>query len=71
MKDKVFFDSNIFVYYVDERDPEKMDIAQNLINSVCREGNGVVSTQNLQEFYNASTKKLHRDKNEVCRQIKN
>ena len=69
MKDKVFFDSNIFVYYADQRYPEKMNIAQNLINSVFREGNGVISTQNLQEFYNASTKKLHRDKSEVRRNV--
>lgn len=65
MKDKVFFDSNIFVYGSDTTCPEKMKTAQTLIASVAEEGNGVISTQNLQEFYNASTKKLHRNKNDV------
>ena len=65
MKDKVFFDSNIFVYTGDASNPEKSEIAKKLIENVANEGNGVISTQNLQEFYNASTKKLHRDKNNV------
>lgn len=65
MTDKVFFDSNIFVYGSDKACPDKMKIARNLIASVAEKGNGVISTQNLQEFYNASTKKLRRDKNEV------
>ncbi|MCQ2241697.1 PIN domain-containing protein [Treponema sp.] len=62
---KVFFDSNIFVYTGDSSNPEKSEIAKKLLESVANEGNGIISTQNLQEFYNASTKKLHRDKNTV------
>lgn len=64
-KNRVFFDSNIFVYAGDSSNPEKSKIAQKLIKTVANEGNGVISTQNLQEFYNASIRKLHRDKNAV------
>lgn len=65
MNDKIFFDSNIFVYSVDGENPEKMKIAQNLISEASNEGNAIISTQNLQEFYNATTKKLKRDKNDA------
>ena len=65
MKDRVFFDSNIFVYSVDGKNPEKMKIAQNLISNASSEGTAIISTQNLQEFYNATTKKLNRDKNDA------
>lgn len=64
MNDKIFFDSNIFVYSVDSKNPEKMKVAQNLISEASNEGNAIISTQNLQEFYNATTKKLLRDKND-------
>lgn len=65
MNDKIFFDSNIYIYSVDNNNPEKMKIAQNLISDASNEGNAIISTQNLQEFYNATTKKLNRDKNEA------
>ena len=55
---KVFFDSNILVYFVDEQDPKKQTIAKNLIAEAVQNQNGVLSTQSLQEFYNVITKKM-------------
>lgn len=59
---KVFFDTNILVYSVDERTPEKKVIASNLLNKASRSKNGIISTQSLQEFYNAAVKKLNLSK---------
>ena len=59
---KVFFDTNILVYSVDERTPEKKVIASNLLNKASRSKNGIISTQSLQEFYNAAIKKLNLSK---------
>ena len=59
---KVFFDTNILVYSVDERTPEKKVIASNLLNEAARSKNGIISTQSLQEFYNAAVKKLNLSK---------
>lgn len=60
---KVFFDSNIFVYSIDEHDAQKREIAKNLL--IKHKDCAVISTQNLQEFYNASTKKLGIDKSKM------
>lgn len=55
---KVFLDSNVLVYRVDYRVPNKQAIASRLVDKVLTEGNAVISTQSLQEFYNAITRKL-------------
>ena len=57
-KTKVFFDSNILVYFVDSADPQKQQIAENLIKNAVINDNGVISTQSLQEFFAATTRKL-------------
>jgi predicted nucleic acid-binding protein len=56
MSDKVFFDTNIFVYAFDKSEPEKGVIARQLISEFGSEGNLVLSTQVLQEFYVVVTK---------------
>ena len=56
---KVFFDTNILVYSVDESDLRKKEIASKLISQAIDSGNGVLSTQCLQEFYNTAIKKLN------------
>ncbi len=56
--EKVFFDSNILVYFADNTDERKQKIADKLIKAAAAAGNGIVSTQSLQEFFNVSTKKL-------------
>ena len=57
-KTKVFFDSNILVYFADGADPQKQQIAENLIKNAVINDNGVISTQSLQEFFAATTRKL-------------
>ena len=59
---KVFFDTNILVYSVDERTPEKKEIASKLLNEAAISKTGIISTQSLQEFYNAAVKKLNLSK---------
>lgn len=60
MKDnsKVFFDSNILIYVVDDRDLTKQNKAIEIITKSIDSENGIISTQSLQEFYNATTRKL-------------
>lgn len=60
---KVFFDSNIYVYSIDEHDVQKKEIAKQLLTQ--HKESTVISTQNLQEFYNASTKKLGIEKSKM------
>jgi len=55
---KVFFDSNILVYFADNRDERKQKIADQLVKNAIQNQNGMISTQSLQEFYNATTRKL-------------
>ncbi len=56
---KVFFDSNILIYFVDERDERKQSIAKEIIADAVQNQNGMISTQSLQEFYNVVTKKMN------------
>ena len=56
MSDKVFFDTNVLVYAFDQGEPEKGAIARRLIHNLGAQGNLVLSTQVLQEFYVAVTR---------------
>ena len=56
MSDKAFFDTNILVYAFDESEPEKGKIAKQLIYDYGCNGNLILSTQVLQEFYVATTR---------------
>lgn len=58
---KVFLDTNILVYSLDQTDPEKRRRCRELMRGLTAENLGVVSTQVLQEFYVASTSKLGAD----------
>ena len=58
---KVFLDTNILVYSLDQANPEKRQICRELIKGLTAENLGVISTQVLQEFYVASTSKLGAD----------
>jgi predicted nucleic acid-binding protein len=55
---KTFIDSNVFVYALDKRFAEKRKRAQAHLREVQDRGNGVISTQVLQEVYVAATAKL-------------
>ena len=58
---KVFLDTNILVYSLDQSDAGKRKKCRKLIKSLTDENSGVISTQVLQEFYVAATAKLGAD----------
>ena len=51
MSDKAFFDTNVLVYAFDKNEAQKSLIAKQLISDYGSQGNLVLSTQVLQEFY--------------------
>ena len=55
---KVFLDANILVYAQDKDSPAKQRRSREVIGELASAGSGVVSTQVLQEFYVAATRKL-------------
>jgi len=55
---RAFFDTNILIYLFDEDSPEKKALAQQLFERETDAGRAVLSTQVLQEFYVAVTRKL-------------
>lgn len=58
---KVFLDTNILVYSLDQSNAEKRRKCRSLIRSLTGESSGVISTQVMQEFYVAATAKLGAD----------
>ena len=58
---KVFLDTNILVYSLDQADAAKKAKCRSLIRSLTAESRGVISTQVMQEFYVAATSKLGAD----------
>ena len=58
MAERVFIDTNVLVYADDLDAGDKRDKAQALLYQAYVDGSGVVSTQVLQEFFVASTRKL-------------
>lgn len=55
---KSFLDTNIFFYAIDSRDLVKQRKARDLIAKLAANGEGVVSTQVVQELANNAMKKL-------------
>lgn len=55
---RFFLDTNILVYSLDTSFPDKQARSQELIDRHARNGDGVLSTQVLQEFYVSATRKL-------------
>jgi predicted nucleic acid-binding protein len=58
---KLFLDTNILVYSLDQSDTAKRDKCRSLIKSLTSENSGVISTQVMQEFFVAATVKLGSD----------
>ena len=58
MKGADFIDTNIWVYAYDNHFPDKQQRAQEIIISAVRNGNGVLSTQVLGEFFTVVTRKI-------------
>ena len=57
MSGRVFIDSNILLYTIDDAAPLKQATANSIIEHLSENG-GIISTQVLQEFYNIATNKL-------------
>ena len=55
---KTFFDTNVLVYTFDASEPAKRERAQLLLEAHTARGETLLSTQVLQEFYVAATRKL-------------
>jgi predicted nucleic acid-binding protein len=55
---KVFLDANILVYAQDATSPAKRRRSREVIAALADSGLGVISTQVLQEFYVATTRKM-------------
>jgi predicted nucleic acid-binding protein len=58
MKERSFLDTNILLYTDDSKAPEKQAQALALLKSGWQTGNAVISTQVLQEYFAAATRKL-------------
>jgi len=58
MARRSFLDTNVLIYSVDSADSAKQTAALEVIERHARGKTGVISTQVLQEFYSAATRKL-------------
>ena len=58
MPDRSFVDTNVLVYTDDGDAPAKQEASLALFERLRRERSGVVSTQVLQEYFVAATRKL-------------
>ncbi len=58
MKNRSFLDTNILIYTDDAAFPEKQSIAMDILELGWNAGNTVLSTQVLQEYFSAVTRKL-------------
>jgi len=58
MSDRVFLDSNLFVYLYDSSEPAKRRIAAQVVEEEILADRAVVSSQVLQEFYVSVTRRL-------------
>jgi predicted nucleic acid-binding protein len=58
MPDRVFLDTNILVYAQDASFPDKQRKCREIISQLADSGDGVISTQVMQEFFVATTRKL-------------
>ncbi len=65
MSDSCFVDTNILIYAYDRAAGEKRDKALTAVKRLWNQGNGVLSTQVLQEFYVNVTKKIARPVSKV------
>ena len=60
-----FLDTNVFVYFVDRRNPEKQAVARTVLTNAIGNRQYAISTQVLNEFANVALKKLGMSEEEV------
>lgn len=58
---KIFIDTNILVYTLDQKNVEKRDAAREIVKKVVKSHLPVISIQVIQEFYVVASSKLHAD----------
>jgi predicted nucleic acid-binding protein len=58
MSVRFFLDTNIFVYTFDARSPAKVKKGNNLVRRAVESGEGVVSYQVVQEFFNVAFRRF-------------
>jgi len=58
MNGKYFIDTNVFIYSFDINQPTKQERSRELIQIGLGSGFGIISTQVIQEFLNAATRKF-------------
>ena len=56
--DKVFLDTNLLLYAYDAGSSAKHAVAVRILEDLWKSGNGILSTQVLQEFFVSVTKKI-------------
>ena len=59
MSDKIFVDSNIFIYVLDHNDEDKRQKAKNLLIEASETARIILSTQVINEIYAVASKKLN------------
>jgi predicted nucleic acid-binding protein len=59
MSGRRFFDTNVLLYSLDFREPQKQSTASTLVASALAEGSGVISSQVVVEFAYNLLRKLH------------
>ncbi len=60
MPAEFFLDTNVFVYTFDRQEPDKQARARSLVERALGTGDGVVSSQVVQEFLNVALQKFER-----------
>ena len=55
---KIFIDTNLFVYSIDQREPEKKEKARAILKKIIVSHQPVISTQVIKEYYVVATTKL-------------
>ncbi len=58
MSAKAFVDTNVLLYAFDTSEVDKQPVARTTLDRLWADRSGTLSTQVLQEFYNAATRKL-------------
>ena len=58
---KIFIDTNILVYTLDQKNIEKRDMARKIVKKVVESHQPVISTQVIKEFYVVASTKLRAD----------
>jgi predicted nucleic acid-binding protein len=58
---KIFIDTNILVYTLDQKNIEKRDMARKIVKKVVESHQPVISTQVIKEFYVVASTKLKAD----------